>query len=174
MRCNFEYSLPPTVKFSAPVEVHPIFHRREMSDDWIHHLERPQSHIAIGNAVYLMRTGVGIYLEESDHVCSGGYEHLYHEASTEYKCQVKNSRQVALAMQRILRRCGTTNPEMIARAYQNSTLRSSHDAYHQAETDNRPSLRGYVNQENTTKRGIDTARTLHRMSLCCCSSILVQ
>jgi hypothetical protein len=132
-----------TVKISNAVEIHPVLHRRDMSRDeiqktWINRYERRQTRTAIHNTLYLMKTGVGCKLSEDDHVCPRGLEHyLYRdEVSIDYDEEAKKSQQIALAMQRLLRRrTGTTSPEMIARAYSKYTIRSTRVAYEKAMRD---------------------------------------
>lgn len=129
-----------SVCFASTDEIHPIIHRRDMSDKeirdtWVHRLERRQSRIAIENTIFLMRSGVGAQLQEGDHFCARGLEHLYHEASLDYDRQVKKSQKIALTMQRMLRRSGKQSPEMIAKAYRKFTIPSRRFAYVKAEID---------------------------------------
>jgi hypothetical protein len=128
-----------SVNFSDVVEIYPVLHRRDMSPDevqnmWINRYERRQSRTEIRNTLYLMQTGVGYVLSDDDYVCSRGLEHLY-EHPTEYDEEARKSQKIALAMQRVLRRARTTNPNMIARAYFKYTLRSRKVAYEKAIRD---------------------------------------
>ena len=109
--------------------------RKEIQKTWINRYERRQSRTAINNTVYLMKTGVGYELTEEDHVCPRGLEHLYDELSIECDEEAKKSQKIALAMQRLLRRTGTTSPKMIARAYFKYTIRSRRIAYDKAIRD---------------------------------------
>ncbi|KAL3913379.1 MAG: hypothetical protein SGILL_006515 [Bacillariaceae sp.] len=82
-----------------------------------------------------MKSEVGTQLGEEDHFCARGLEHLYHEEPSDYDREVKKSLQIALAMQRILKRAGTSSPEMIAKAYRKYTLRSRCLAFRKAAND---------------------------------------
>lgn len=129
-----------SVCFASTDQIHPIIHWRDMSikeirDTWVHRLERRQSRIAIENTIFLMRSGVGSQLQEGDHFCARGLEHLYHEASLDYDRQVKRSQKIALTMQQLLWRSGKQSPEMIAKAYRKFTIPSRHFAHVKAEID---------------------------------------
>lgn len=97
--------------------------------------------MAIENTIFLMKSGVGTHLAEEDHFCARGLEHLYHEEPLDYDQEVKKSVQIALALQRVLKRAGTSSPEMIAKAYRKYTFRSRCLASRKAAND-----RAYVAQ----------------------------
>mmetsp|Transcript_29803 Transcript_29803/g.49419 ORF Transcript_29803/g.49419 Transcript_29803/m.49419 type:complete len:188 (+) Transcript_29803:184-747(+) len=125
-----------SVSFSPVVEVHPTLHRQDMSAEeiqsvWVNRYERRETRKVADNTAYLMKSGVGCMLSDEDYFCPRGLEHLYEE-STDYDLEVKKSKKIALAMQRVLRRAGANSPEMIARAYRKYTLRSRRNAYQKA------------------------------------------
>ena len=138
-----------TVSFSDCVETHHILHRLDMKPEeilaaWPSRIERRQSRLAIENTIFLMKSGVGRQLVDGDHFCARGLEHLYHEGIVDgNQDEVKKSLQIALAMQRVLKRVGTSSPHMIAKAYRKYTLRSRCSALRKATSD-----RAYVDDEN--------------------------
>ena len=112
----------------------------EILDSWPSRIERRQSRLAIENTIFLMKSGVGSQLVEEDHFCARGLEHfLYDEQPLQDNCkdEAKKSVQMALAMQRILKRVGTSNPNMIAKANRKYTLRSRSLAFRKAANDHK-------------------------------------
>jgi hypothetical protein len=132
-----------TVQFSAEIEVYPVLHRRDMSDDeiqnaWLSRHERRQNRTDLHSTIFLLKTGLETQLSDDDSFCARGLEHLCSEktATCGYDlAEAKKSQKIALAMQRILRRVGATNPDMIAKAYRQYTLRSRSVAYRKALDD---------------------------------------
>jgi hypothetical protein len=131
-----------SVSFSPHIEVYPVLHRRDMSDDeirraWISRYERRQIRNALQSTIVLMKTEVGNHLSDDDCFCSRGLEHFCQQSSkaSGYEGEVRKSQKIALAMQRVLRRVGATNPDMIAKAYRHYTLKSRSVAYRKALDD---------------------------------------
>ena len=127
----------PSVKFSSQVEICPILHRRDMSEEeisktWMTRYDVKESRQVVNNTVFLMKTGAGKHLTEEDYFCSRGLEHIVDECRAE---RIKKSLKIALAMQRVLRRNGARSPEMIARAYKAYTFKSQRAAYRKALCD---------------------------------------
>ena len=137
-----DYSCPTrSVRFSPHVQIHPVLHRRDMSKDeiqrvWINRYERRQNRTVVESTIFLMETGVGIHLSEDDYFCPRGLEHLWKKSTTTYdETNVKASHKIALAMQRILRRVGASNPDLIAKVYRKYTLKSRTAAHKKALDD---------------------------------------
>jgi hypothetical protein len=135
--CDNNEDASRSVKFSTSVEIHRIPHHRDMSDDeinrvWMNRSEMRQNKRVVSNTVFLMKSGVGSHLTEEDYFCSRGLEHWVDD---EHEGRVKTSHKIALAMQRILKRAGSSNPEMIARAYRKYTFKSQRAARKKAMHD---------------------------------------
>jgi hypothetical protein len=126
-----------SVRFSSMVKIQPVLSYRDMSTDeinqaWVSGYEKKENRRAITSTVYLMKAGVGAQRTEDDDFCERGLEHLVDKYRTE---RIKKSLGIALAMQRLLRRAGASNPDMIAKAYRTYTLRSQKAAYRKAVND---------------------------------------
>jgi hypothetical protein len=120
-----------SVRFAETSNVHAIPHHSEMSTEeinevWMNRYDIKQTKQAMNSTVFLMKSGVGALLTEADDFCQRGLEHLLDE---KYALRVKKSRGIALAMQGFLRRNGSNNPDMIAKAYTAYTV-ASRDAAH--------------------------------------------
>eukprot|EP00934_Nitzschia_sp_Nitz4_P005004 Nitzschia sp. Nitz4//scaffold169_size48518//17611//18105//NITZ4_007069-RA/size48518-processed-gene-0.91-mRNA-1//-1//CDS//3329538379//4994//frame0 len=127
-----------TVRFSADVNVFPVIRRDEMSleeltNAWTNTCDRTESKRDISSTIFLMRSGLGRKLTEQDFFCPRGLEHLVNKSLQ--KATVKKSVGIALAMQRLLKKAGASNPQMIARAYRKYTFDSKFVAYKKALRD---------------------------------------
>jgi hypothetical protein len=136
---QYQTNITKSVRFSTDVDVHPVLHHQDMSQDevyntWISRFERKQSRSVVESTIYLMKTGVGCKFSDEDFFCPRGLERRFADSS-EYDEEVKKSKKIALAMQRLLRRSGKTSPEMIAKAYRKFTIRSCSLAIRKAKMD---------------------------------------
>lgn len=127
-----------SVRFSSDVDICPVICRDDMSREevttaWISRIDRTESKRDINNTIFLMQSGLGVSLTEMDYFCPRGLEHLVDR--TQQKTAVKKSVHIALAMQQLLRKAGTTDPQLIARAYRKYTLGSQYIAYKKALRD---------------------------------------
>ena len=125
-----------SVRFAETSNIHAIPHHSDMSTEeinevWMNRYDIKQTKLAVNSTVFLMKSGVGALLTEADDFCQRGLEHLLDE---KYAHRVKKSQGIALAMQRLLRRSGSKNPEMIAKAYTAYTV-ASRDAAHKFALD---------------------------------------
>ncbi len=127
---------PRSVRFAKKVDVYPVICRQDMSADevtnvWMNRFDRRDNKCEINNTIFLMRSGLTMKLTEEDFFCPRGLEHFANH-KTEQKNVCKKSVGIALAMQRVLRKAGTSNPRMIARAYHKYTIKSQEVAYKKA------------------------------------------
>jgi hypothetical protein len=127
---------PRSVRFATQVDIHPVIRRQDMSPDeitkmWMGHFDRRENKRDINNTIFLMRSGLTTKLTEDDYFCPRGLEHFVNHKN-EQKVICKKSVAIALAMQRLLRKAGTSNPIMIARAYHKYTMKSQQVAYKKA------------------------------------------
>ena len=127
---------PRSVRFASKVDVYPIICRHDMSPEevtkvWMDRYDRRDNKSEIHNTIFLMRSGLTMKLNEDDFFCPRGLEHFLNH-TTEQKNTCKKSIGIALAMQRILRKAGTSNPSMIARAYHKYTVKSQEVAHTKA------------------------------------------
>ena len=131
------------VTFAETLTVHSIPHHSEMTREecdrvWMNSFDAYQNQLNVNNTVFLVKTGVGAQLSEDDDFCSRGLEHYIDES---YAARVRKSQAIALAMQRFLKRTGTSSPEMIAKAYKKYTIASQDVAYETALRDQQSSCR---------------------------------
>eukprot|EP00429_Kryptoperidinium_foliaceum_P090114 CAMPEP_0176192016 /NCGR_PEP_ID=MMETSP0121_2-20121125/4758_1 /TAXON_ID=160619 /ORGANISM="Kryptoperidinium foliaceum, Strain CCMP 1326" /LENGTH=189 /DNA_ID=CAMNT_0017530699 /DNA_START=167 /DNA_END=736 /DNA_ORIENTATION=+ len=127
---------PRSVRFSTQVDIRPVICRQDMSPDevtkvWMDRFDRRENKRDINNTIFLMRSGLTSKLNEDDFFCPRGLEHFANHEN-EQKVVCKKSVAIALAMQRVLRKAGTSNPVMIARAYRKYTMKSKQVAYKKA------------------------------------------
>jgi hypothetical protein len=127
---------PRSVRFATQVDIRPVIRRQDMSPDeitkmWMDRFDRRENKLDINNTIFLMRSGLSTKLSEDDYFCPRGLEHLV-GLKNEQKVVCKKSVAIALAMQRVLRKSGTSNPIMIARAYHKYTMKSQQVAYKKA------------------------------------------
>lgn len=128
-----------SVHFAAKTEIRSVIGRKEFTDDekrriWMDYLDQQYNKRDICNTIYLIRSGLGESLSEDDHFCARGLEQFIGRGP-EQKAKSKKSIGIALAMQRILRRTGAHNPEMIAKAYHKYTVQSRYVAHRKAVRD---------------------------------------
>jgi len=124
------------VHFATNVKIHRILRRQDMSQDeitkvWMDRLDRRENKRDITNTIHLMRSGFTKNSTEEEFFCPRGLEHLVN-LENEQSVEGKKSIGIALAMQRVLRKAGASNPVMIARAYRNYTITSQQVAYERA------------------------------------------
>lgn len=103
----------------------------EVNKVWMDQFDRRDNKSEIHNTIFLMRSGLTMKLNEDDFFCPRGLEHFLNH-TTEQKNTCKKSVGIALAMQRVLRKAGTSNPSMIARAYHKYTVKSQEVAHTKA------------------------------------------
>jgi hypothetical protein len=74
------------------------------------------------NSVFLIKSGIGDVLTEEDDFCSRGLEHIVDRK--ERSNRVKKSVGVCMVLQQFLRRSGTKDPNIIAKAYKKYSMAS--------------------------------------------------
>jgi hypothetical protein len=116
-----------SVKFSATTRIRRIPHHRDMTKEeigkvWMSSYEIHETRELVRNTVILINSGIGDLLTEEDDFCSRGLEYIVEKK--QHAERVKKSLGVCLAMQRFLRRAGTKDPNMIAKAYKEYTMAS--------------------------------------------------
>ena len=122
-----------SVHFSAKLLIRGVNRRQDFTEAearkmWMDHFDLSNNKRDIYNTIYLMRSGLSDKLSEEDYFCARGLEKFIDDRS-ERRCVKQESIGIALAMQRILRRSGTSNPEMIAKAYHKYTVSSQYIAH---------------------------------------------
>lgn len=128
----FGYKEKKSVHFAPKLLIRGVLCRHDFTAEeartlWMDHFDQCNNKQDIYNTVYLMRSGLGSKLNEDDHFCARGLEKFV-SPKHEQDGTRKRSIGIALAMQRVLRRSGTSDPEMIARAYHKYTLKSQYIA----------------------------------------------
>ena len=152
-----EKSQPPPVRckekksvhFSAKLLIRGVSRRQDFSEDearkmWMDHFDLSNNRRDIYNTIYLMRSGLSEKLSEEDYFCARGLEKFV-DRKSERRCVRQESIGIALAMQRILRRSGSSNPEMIAKAYHKYTVSSQYIAHQKG-----------IRDQVAVERGVDT------------------
>jgi len=121
------------VHFSAKLYMLGVTRRQDFTPEetrkmWMDSFDRINNRRDVYNTVYLMRSGLGEKLTEEDYFCARGLEKFSDDAN-EHQKNRKRSIGVALSIQRVLRKSGISNPEMIAKAYHKYTIQSKYIAY---------------------------------------------
>lgn len=130
---------PRSVRFEKSVQIHPVLCRQDLTPEekakvWMDGFDRRENKRDITNTIFLMRSGLTNKLTEEDFFCPRGLEHLVNCKSNHEQrdASCKTSIRIALAMQRVLRKAGASNPVLIARAYRKYTIKSKQVAYKKA------------------------------------------
>lgn len=144
-----------SVRFATEVEIYPVIRRQDMSPEemtnmWMNRFDRRDNKCDIHNTIFLMRSGLTMKLTEDDFFCPRGLENFLNP-TTEQKNVCKKSVGIALAMQRVLRKTGTSNPLLIARAYHKYTIQSQQVAHKKALYDQ--AFVSWNREKNNTKKG---------------------
>jgi len=122
-----------SVHFAAKLLIRAVNRRQDFTEAearkmWMDHFDLSNNKRDIYNTIYLMRSGLSDQLSEEDYFCARGLEKFI-DGKGERRCVKQESIGIALAMQRILRRSGRSNPEMIAKAYHKYTVSSQYIAH---------------------------------------------